>query len=148
MKYTGADSNFSVHCDYNRWLVSSPFSCRDDSRRVSFSNYYSYQINLNHNHNNRFPESTLINGRGRYQNGPTVPLTAISVAAGKRYRLRFINIACFPYYNVSIDNHQLTIIESDGVEISPIVVDSFQIHAGQRYSAIVCSSSLSESPHY
>ena len=51
--------------------------------------------------------------------------------------MRFINLGAGPYFDVAIDQHTFTIIEADGVEITPITVDTFRIHPGQRYSAIV-----------
>ncbi|KAG6916141.1 Acyl-coenzyme A oxidase 2 [Tephrocybe rancida] len=83
------------------------------------------------------PDATLINGRGRYIAGPTVPLTVISVIPNKRYRFRIVAISCDPNYIFSIDNHSLTIIEVDGVNVQPLVVDSLQIFAGQRYSVVL-----------
>lgn len=40
-------------------------------------------------------------------------------------------------YTFSIDGHSLTVIEADGVETEPVVVDELNIFAGQRYSVIV-----------
>ncbi len=37
----------------------------------------------------------------------------------------------------SIDGHNFTVIEADGVNTQPLVVDSVQIFAGQRYSLIL-----------
>ncbi|KZS91043.1 laccase [Sistotremastrum niveocremeum HHB9708] len=86
---------------------------------------------------NPTPDSTLINGLGRYVGGPSTNLSVISVEFGKRYRFRLINTACFPYYNISIDNHKFTVIEADGVEHLPLTVDSLTIFPGQRYSIIL-----------
>ncbi|KZP21863.1 multicopper oxidase [Athelia psychrophila] len=82
-------------------------------------------------------DSTLINGAGRYNGGPATPLSSIAVESGKRYRFRLINTSCNPNYIFSIDGHNLTIIEADGIETEPLVVDSIQIFAGQRYSFIL-----------
>jgi iron transport multicopper oxidase len=54
-----------------------------------------------------------------------------------RYRFRIIAMSCDPAWTFSIDGHNLTIIEADGENTAPLVVDSFQIFAGQRYSAIL-----------
>ncbi|KAJ7625705.1 laccase [Roridomyces roridus] len=81
--------------------------------------------------------STLINGLGRYQDGPASPLSVIEVKKGLRYRFRVINIACDPNYTFSIDGHQITIIEVDGVSHQPTTVDSLQIFVGQRYSFVL-----------
>ncbi|KAI0278401.1 laccase [Russula aff. rugulosa BPL654] len=81
--------------------------------------------------------STLINGQGRYNGGPASSLAVVNVAWGKRYRLRLVSISCDPAYNFSIDSHQLTIIEADGINVQPLTVDSLEIFAGQRYSVVL-----------
>jgi iron transport multicopper oxidase len=83
------------------------------------------------------PDSALINGHGRFTGGPKVPLAIVNVAQGKRYRFRLVSISCDPNFVFSIDNHQLTVIEADGISTQPLVVDSIQIFAGQRYSFIL-----------
>ncbi|KZP20931.1 multicopper oxidase [Athelia psychrophila] len=83
------------------------------------------------------PNATLINGAGRYTGGPAMPLTSIAVESGKRYRFRLISTSCDPDYIFSIDGHNMTIIEADGLETEPLVVDQLQIFAGQRYSFIL-----------
>ncbi|KAI0246639.1 laccase T2 copper depleted [Lactifluus subvellereus] len=81
--------------------------------------------------------STLINGQGRYSGGPPVPLAVVNVVSGTRYRLRLVSISCDPAYDFSIDGHQLTIIEVDGNNVQPLLVDSLEIFAGQRYSVVL-----------
>ncbi|KAH9048017.1 laccase [Lactarius deliciosus] len=81
--------------------------------------------------------STLINGKGRYPGGPSAPLAVVHVNREKRYRLRLVSISCDPAFTFSIDGHQLTIIEVDGENTQPLVVDSLQIFAGQRYSVVL-----------
>ncbi|OJA18450.1 hypothetical protein AZE42_05804 [Rhizopogon vesiculosus] len=83
------------------------------------------------------PNSTLINGHGRYTGGPMSELAVISVERGKRYRMRLIAMACYPNYLFSIDGHNLTVIEADGQLTEPLVVDQLQIYAGQRYSVVL-----------
>ena len=51
------------------------------------------------------------------------------------YRLRLVSISCEPAFNFSIDGHQFTIIEVDGVNNQPLVVDSIQIFAGKQARA-------------
>ncbi|KAG2746849.1 multicopper oxidase [Suillus brevipes Sb2] len=46
-------------------------------------------------------------------------------------------MACKPNYIFSIDHHKLIIIEADGQYVEPLVVDSIQIYAAQRYSFIL-----------
>lgn len=83
------------------------------------------------------PQSTLINGKGRWKNNPTADLSVIKVTKGKRYRFRLVSLSCDPNYTFSIDGHKLTVIEVDGVNHEPVTVDSLQIFAGQRYSVVV-----------
>jgi len=82
-------------------------------------------------------DATLINGIGRYSGGPEVSLAVVNVISGTRYRLRLVSISCDPNFNFSIDGHNLTIIEVDGENHEPLVVDSLQIFAGQRYSVVL-----------
>ncbi|KAL0958598.1 hypothetical protein HGRIS_013939 [Hohenbuehelia grisea] len=83
------------------------------------------------------PDSTLINGKGRYFGGPAAPLAVVHVAWGLRYRIRLVAMSCDPSYTFSIDRHSLEIIEVDGVNTNPHVVDSIEIFAGQRYSFVL-----------
>ena len=81
--------------------------------------------------------SAVINGKGRYPGGPAVPLAVIEVEPFKRYRLRIIAMSCLPDFAFSIDGHELLIIEADGENTEPLLVDSIHIFPGQRYSAII-----------
>ncbi|KAG2127639.1 laccase [Suillus bovinus] len=83
------------------------------------------------------PDSVLINGLGSYLGGPDTPYAVVNVRPFKRYRFRLLNMACKPNYMFSIDGHTLTIIEADGQYVEPLVVESLQIYAGQRYSFIL-----------
>ncbi|KAG6828776.1 hypothetical protein H0H92_006800 [Tricholoma furcatifolium] len=86
------------------------------------------------------PDATLINGLGRAIDGNATQLSVISVVQGKRYRFRLVSISCDPNYIFSIDGHNMTIIEVDGVNHEPLLVDNIQIYAGQRYSVIVTAT--------
>lgn len=83
------------------------------------------------------PNTTLINGLGRTVNGSATPLAVVSVVQGKRYRFRLVSISCDTNFVFSIDQHNLTIIEADGNNVLPLLVDSIQVLAGQRYSVVV-----------
>ena len=81
--------------------------------------------------------STLINGLGRYTGGPQSELAVINVEYGKRYRFRLVGMSCDSNFLFSIDGHNLTVIEADGILTEPVLVDSLQVLAGQRYSVIL-----------
>lgn len=86
------------------------------------------------------PNSTTINGKGRYSGGPKTPLSVVNVEHGKRYRLRVIGASCDAWHNFTIDGHRMTIIEADGVEVVPREVDWLPVLAGQRYSVVVAAN--------
>ncbi|EKM79228.1 hypothetical protein AGABI1DRAFT_74090 [Agaricus bisporus var. burnettii JB137-S8] len=82
-------------------------------------------------------DSTLINGKGRYPGGTNTELAVVDVQEGKRYRLRLISVSCDPNFTFSIDGHNLTVIEADGIALTPETVNSIQIFAAQRYSVVL-----------
>ncbi|KAI0078079.1 laccase [Panus rudis PR-1116 ss-1] len=85
-------------------------------------------------------DSTLINGLGRFlqpDNTTTGDLAVITVQTGKRYRFRLVSVSCDPNWIFSIDGHNMTIIEVEGVNSQPLTVDSLQIYAAQRYSFVL-----------
>ncbi|GLB41486.1 putative multicopper oxidase family protein [Lyophyllum shimeji] len=86
------------------------------------------------------PDTGLINGSGRYIGGPSTTRSRIDVVAGKKYRLRVINISAYSGYEFSIEGHRLTIIEVDGINHVPLTVDRFMIYAGQRYSVVLTAN--------
>ena len=53
------------------------------------------------------PNSTLINGLGRFAGGPDSPLAVVNVIPKKRYRFRLISMSCDPSFTFSIDGHSL-----------------------------------------
>nr|XP_012135224.1 PREDICTED: laccase-5-like [Megachile rotundata] len=88
------------------------------------------------------PESFLVNGRGRYRNSDgsmaQLPLEVISVDANNRYRFRFINSICTVCgLQLTIENHKLTVIASDGQPVEPVEVDSIVSFAGERYDFVL-----------
>jgi FtsP/CotA-like multicopper oxidase with cupredoxin domain len=95
-------------------------------------------ISHHHNDGDNKPTSILINGKGAFhkfitQNGDTftTPRAQFSVKHGYRYRFRVIN-AGFLYcpIQISIDNHNLTIIATDGRLVEPVEIQNFIIYAG------------------
>ncbi|KAL9715578.1 Laccase-1 [Leucoagaricus gongylophorus] len=82
-------------------------------------------------------DSGLINGKGRFNGGPLVPFAVVNVEQGKRYRLRIFALSCRPFFTFSIDNHNITFMEADGIEHDPVEVQNIDIYAAQRVSAIL-----------
>ncbi|KAI0011025.1 hypothetical protein F4779DRAFT_626858 [Xylariaceae sp. FL0662B] len=104
------------------------------------------------------PDSILMNGQNTYNcsvNSTTYPpapdqpfptnctggqLYATKVRPGQRVRLRLINASSFLSYWFSIDNHTLSIVELDGVEIEPISARGVYLNLGQRVSVILTAN--------
>lgn len=63
-----------------------------------------------------------------------------TVKPGSITRLRLINHSSYFSYWFSIDDHALTIVEIDGVEVEPIAAQGVHINIGQRYSVIINAS--------
>ncbi|KAI0269357.1 laccase [Gloeopeniophorella convolvens] len=139
-------SHFSnQYCDGLRgvFVVRDPhdpharlYDIDDDSTIITLADWYHY---LSRNQPPGPPafNSTLINGAGRWAGGPSTDLAVVNVEQRKRYRFRLVSISCDPNFTFSIDNHLLTIIEVDGINVQPLIVDQIQIFAGQRYSFVL-----------
>nr|CAD7439512.1 unnamed protein product [Timema bartmani] len=81
---------------------------------------------------NRFsgiPSNLLFNGKGQYTSPDGIttrtPLAKFIVKRGKRYRFRFINSSSFIcQIQIFIEDHNMTIIATDGEPCEPRTVDS------------------------
>ena len=75
--------------------------------------------------------TTIINGRGKGQNGEAYPLEVYNVSPGSRIRIRVVHAGAEYAYYVSVDQHSIYIAASDGYEISPIKVTHIIIQPGE-----------------
>ncbi|KAJ7185038.1 Cu-oxidase-domain-containing protein [Mycena filopes] len=82
-------------------------------------------------------DSGLFNAAGRFNGGPLTPYAVQTVTQGKRYRFRIINISARSDFTMSIDNHTMTVIETDGTPTAPLDVNVLDVLVGQRYSVVV-----------
>ncbi|EIW68417.1 multi-copper oxidase laccase-like protein [Tremella mesenterica DSM 1558] len=94
-------------------------------------------------------DSVLINGQGRF-NCSTVtdgtpcsdlPYPEIHVPSNKRIRFRIIHTGAHESFRLSIDNHQLLVVEADDCPVYGPTVNEIIIHPAQRYSFIVNTTS-------
>nr|AGW43035.1 laccase [Ganoderma weberianum] len=112
----------------------------DESTVITLTEWYHIAAELGP----RFPagdaNSTLINGMGRSIATPTADLAVVNVTQGKRYRFRLISMACDPSFTFSIDGHDLTVIEADGIETKPVTVNTLNVFAAQRYSFVLTAN--------
>lgn len=68
--------------------------------------------------------------------GPRDNWTAL-FKPGERVRLRIINASAMTNFNVRIPGLSLSIVQADGQNVHPVMVDEFQIGVAETYDAIV-----------
>jgi FtsP/CotA-like multicopper oxidase with cupredoxin domain len=101
-----------------------------------------------HNDGDNKPNSILINGKGilkqfnlNNNNESSIiytPRALFYVESNKKYRFRLINAGIlYCPIEFSIDNHNLSIISSDGKYLELYEVESLIIYAGERYDFIL-----------
>lgn len=77
--------------------------------------------------------SGLINGRGRKGNNGA-PLAVFSAKVGEKHRMHIVSAAGEFAYRLSIDEHFITVIESDGHAVQPVGnLESVIVYPGERY---------------
>lgn len=71
----------------------------------------------------------------------TVPFEVFNVTQGYRYRFRTINTGFLNCpIQISVDNHTLLVIQSDGYDLEPVEVKSFVAYAGERFDFVLNAS--------
>ena len=75
--------------------------------------------------------SYLVNGHGPRDNWTGL------FTPGERVRLRVINASAMTTFNVRIPGLKLTVVQSDGLNVRPVMVDEFQIAVAETYDVIV-----------
>lgn len=90
--------------------------------------------------------SGLINGKGRHQSVEytRTRLSVFTVSHGNVYRFRFIGATSFYSYRVSIDEHKLIVVATDGEWIEPVTVDYLMVFSGERYDVLVQADQTSK----
>ncbi|KAI9474587.1 ferroxidase fet3 [Coemansia sp. RSA 989] len=78
-----------------------------------------------------YPPQTLINGE---YGGLTKPIT---FEPGMTYRIRLVSMMHLPLWEFALDDHELYIIEVDGVLTKPKPVDVVRLAPAQRVSVLV-----------
>lgn len=64
----------------------------------------------------------------------------VSLTKGKKYRLRLINTSLDNHFKVSLDNHNLTVIQADFVPVVPYTTNWIFIGIGERYDVIITAN--------
>jgi len=73
----------------------------------------------------------LVNGQP-----PKANWTAL-FTPGERVRLRFINAASMTYFDIRIPGLKMEVVQADGQDVEPVVVDEFRIAVSETYDVIV-----------
>ncbi|KAK3579380.1 hypothetical protein CHS0354_029682 [Potamilus streckersoni] len=89
--------------------------------------------------------SGLINGRGRFNEPETgnnngAPLEVFRVMQGKSYRFRVIAAGSMLAFRISVDQHQLMLVASDGHDLENMEVESFIINPGESFDFILVTN--------
>lgn len=140
MRENSNDDKNSKLYDYD--LSEHVIVVNDFSSKISSDWHGVYAFSNGYNLHN----SILVNGLGiQTFNETTVnssirrfPIASFRVKPMKRYRFRLIHVG--PYscsMIVSIDNHKLTLIATDGNPVEPVELDSIMLSAGERYDFVV-----------
>lgn len=116
---------------------SPPFKY-DAHRTLGLSDWYHEQMpdllpqyllyNNNPGGSEPIPYSALINDG---QNG------TIDIEPGKTYYFHIINMAAFAQFHLQFDQHNITIVEIDGVYVQPKPAQQLYVATGQRYGVLL-----------
>ncbi|XP_032682635.1 laccase-1-like isoform X2 [Odontomachus brunneus] len=101
---------------------------------------------LAHHHSNGTNKAPnlIINGLGRYttikenETLANMPVSTFDVKPNSRYRFRLINAEFLNCpIEVSVDNHTLLVVSTDGRDIEPVQGESLVSYAGERFDFII-----------
>lgn len=116
--------------------VNEPFEYDEDKiitlsdwyHEDSYTNLEQYMSKKNLEGVEPIPQSGLINDNAN---------TTFSFKPNKVYRLRIINVSGIATFNFAIDDHELQVIEVDGILTKPVNVGKIYLAAGQRMSVLI-----------
>lgn len=81
-------------------------------------------------------DNILINGTNQNAAGGG-KYNYVSIASGKRYRLRLINTSVDNYIKVSLDGHLLQVMAADFIPVKPFYTNWLLLGTGQRYDVVI-----------
>jgi L-ascorbate oxidase len=139
VRVPGEDDPHSSLYDYD--LSNHVITILDWTKEVGTDKFMSHMQNDAGNK----PDTILVNGLGRFKhfdsaNDTTIftPTARFTVEQGYRYRFRLINAGFLNCpIELSIDNHTLWVISSDGSDFNATEVQSLVTYAGERFDFIV-----------
>ncbi|KAL2531104.1 Cupredoxin superfamily protein [Abeliophyllum distichum] len=96
------------------------------------------------------PHSILIQGKGRFNcstpgieaglcnaTNPECTPYALTVIPRKTYRLRIGSLTSLSALSFEIEGHNMTVVEADGHNVEPFVVQNLFIYSGETYSVLI-----------
>lgn len=60
-----------------------------------------------------------------------------NIVPGSTVRFHIANLGAFAYFHVWIEEHNMTVIEVDGIDVYPFEVQGVDVAVGQRLSVLV-----------
>ncbi|KAL3276760.1 hypothetical protein HHI36_012127 [Cryptolaemus montrouzieri] len=98
-----------------------------------------------HSDGDNKPTNLLVNGLGKFSvanitdnSTSLMPTARFIVKKGKRYRFRIINAGFLNCpIELSIDNHTVNVISSDGYDFKNVTADSIVTYAGERFDFVL-----------
>jgi hypothetical protein len=82
-------------------------------------------------------DNGLINGTMVGTSGTGGRYNKVTMVKGKKYRLRLINTSMDNSFRVTLDGHNLTVIQADFVPTKPYTAQTLFIGIGERYDVII-----------
>lgn len=77
------------------------------------------------------PDVVLVNGAGDEN------MAELRVQANTTYRIRVINAATFSLFRLSLEGHNMSVIEADADRVAPFQTPAVEVDAGQRYVVLL-----------
>lgn len=102
------------------------------------------QANIQHRGGPPRGTSLLINGTSTNSAGGGA-YDRVTIAPGKKYRLRLMNSSVNTYIRVSLDKHPMTVIAADFVPVKPFDTNFLLLAIGQRYDVVIEANQTSGS---
>ncbi|KAH7093944.1 laccase [Auriculariales sp. MPI-PUGE-AT-0066] len=95
------------------------------------------------------PDNFLVNGIN-VNPGNTTQGTRykLKFTPGRKHRLRFINTSVDTFFRVSLDGHNMTVIQTDMVPVTPFQVQSVGLAIGQRYDVIITANTAAPANYW
>ncbi|SPP77695.1 laccase [Drosophila guanche] len=147
----GGTNWWHSHTEHQRAFgLAGPLIVRQPAKLNPHAHLYDFDLTEHvimvqdwvHNFVESVAENILINGRGRnMKKGSKVRPTLYAhfpVIRGGRYRFRVIfnGVSNCPI-SLSIDNHDLVVIASDGNDIEPVQVQKIMLHGAERFDFVL-----------